>query len=271
MPLPAPPEAARVGTGVMGEAVLGSLVAAVGADRVTVADGRPEHGRAVAERHGVAWADDNATAAAAADVLVLAVKPKDVAAVCEQVSAGLRAGALVVSVAAGITTTFLAERLPAGSRVVRVMPNTPATIGRGIAAMSAGPGATEEDLALIGELLAGTGSTVTVPEDQQDAVTALSGSGPAYVFYLLEAMRDGGVALGLDPDLALRLARQTVGGAAELAIASDDDPAVLRERVTSPGGTTLAAITELDDRDVRAAVVDAIGKAAARAAELGRG
>lgn len=261
---------ALVGTGVMGEAVLGSLVAAVGADQVAVTDGRADHGQAVAARHGVTWADSNADAARGADVVVLAVKPKDVAAVCADISEPLGDGRLVASVAAGITTAYLAERLPAGTRVVRVMPNTPATIGRGIAALSAGGAAEGADLDLVAELLAGTGETVQVPESQQDVVTAVSGSGPAYVFYLLEAMRDAGVAGGLDPELALQLARHTVAGAAELALASDDDPAVLRERVTSPGGTTLAAITELDRLEVRDAVGHAVRKAWERAAELGQ-
>jgi pyrroline-5-carboxylate reductase len=183
----------------------------------------------------------------------------------------LTEGAVVVSVAAGITTAFLADRLPVATRVVRVMPNTPATIGRGIAALSAGAGAGEADLDLVARLLAGTGETVTVPEAQQDVVTAVSGSGPAYVFYLIEAMRDAGVAGGLDPELALTLARHTVAGAAALATAVDDDPQVLRERVTSPGGTTLAAITELDERGVRDAVGAAIRRAAERAAELAAG
>lgn len=263
-------QVALVGAGVMGEAILGSLVSAVGADRVRITDGRAEHGRQVAARHGVRWAEGNAAAAAGADVVLLAVKPKDVADVCADLSASLPAGALVVSVAAGITTAFLADRLPAKTRVVRVMPNTPATIGRGIAALSAGPGATDADLAAVATLLAGTGTTVVVGEEQQDVVTAVSGSGPAYVFYLLEAIRDAGVAGGLEPGLALTLAEHTVAGAAELALASGDDPAVLRERVTSPGGTTLAAITELDRRQVRGALGDAVRKAWERAAELGK-
>lgn len=264
------PTVTLVGTGVMGEAVLGSLVQAVGAGRVTITDGREDHGRAVARRHGVRWAAGNAEAGAGSDVVVLAVKPKDVAGVCRDLTETLAPGALVVSVAAGITTAYLADRLPTGTRVVRVMPNTPATIGRGIAALSAGGAATETDLDVVADLLAGTGETVRVPEDQQDVVTAVSGSGPAYVFYLLEAMRDAGVAGGLDAELALRLARHTVAGAAELALASDDDPVVLRERVTSPGGTTLAAITELDERGVRDAVGHAARKAWELAAELGR-
>lgn len=265
------PQVGIVGVGVMGEAILGSIATAVGPERVRVTDGRPEHGREVAARHGVRWVEDNAQLGSGADVVVLAVKPKDVAAVCADLAPVLTEGAVVVSVAAGITTAFLADRLPAATRVVRVMPNTPATIGRGIAALSAGEGAGEADLDLVARLLAGTGETVTVPEAQQDVVTAVSGSGPAYVFYLIEAMRDAGVAGGLDPELALTLARQTVAGAAALATAVDDDPQVLRERVTSPGGTTLAAITELDERGVRDAVGAAIRKAAERAAELAAG
>jgi len=264
-------EVGLIGVGVMGEAVLGSLVSALGADRVRVTDGRPEHGREVAHRYGVRWVEGNAALAQGADVVVLAVKPKDVDGVCADLRGALPDGALLVSVAAGISTAYLAQRLPPGTRLVRVMPNTPATIGRGIAALSAGGAAQDGDLALVADLLAGTGITVRVPEEQQDVVTAVSGSGPAYLFYLVEAMRDGGVAGGLDPDLALTLALQTVAGAAELAITSGDDPALLRERVTSPGGTTLAAVTELDERGVRDAVGSAIRKAWERAAELGQG
>lgn len=265
------PQVGLVGAGVMGEAVLGSIAAAVGTENVRITDGRADHGRAVAARHGVRWVERNADVGTGADVVVLAVKPKDVAAVCADLAPVLDGGAVVVSVAAGITTAFLADRLPAAARVVRVMPNTPATIGRGIAALSAGSGATEADLELVARLLAGTGQTVVVPESQQDVVTAVSGSGPAYVFYLIEAMRDAGIAGGLHPELALTLARQTVAGAAALATSSDDDPQVLRERVTSPGGTTLAAVTELDERGVRDAVGAAVRKAWERAAELAEG
>lgn len=265
-------DVAVLGVGVMGEAVLGSVVGAVGADRVVVSDGRPDHARAVAQRHGVRCTEGNADAVAGADVVVVAVKPKDVAGLCEEIAPALGARTLLVSVAAGITTAFLADRLPAGTRVVRVMPNTPAVIGRGIAALSAGAGARPDDLDLVAGLLAGTGTTVRVPEDQQDAVTAISGSGPAYAFYLLEAMRDAGVAGGLEPDLALTLARHTVAGAAELALSQADvDPAELRRRVTSPGGTTQAAVAELDARDVHDAVVAAARAAWERAAELGAG
>ncbi|MFV0425592.1 MAG: pyrroline-5-carboxylate reductase [Beutenbergiaceae bacterium] len=264
-------EVALIGTGVMGEAILGSLVAAVGADRVRIADPRTEHGQGVAKRHGVAWAGSNAQAVDGASVVILAVKPKDVAAVCDQICHPMAPGTLLVSVAAGITTSFLAQHLRADTPVVRVMPNTPATIGRGIAALSPGSAATDAHTELVGELLSGTGATVVVPESQQDVVTAISGSGPAYVFYLLESMRDAGIAGGLDPHLALQLAQHTVAGAAELALGSQDDPAVLRERVTSPGGTTLAAITELDARRVRDAIASAAQKAWERAAELGQG
>ncbi|MFV0252870.1 MAG: pyrroline-5-carboxylate reductase [Beutenbergiaceae bacterium] len=262
-------EVALIGTGVMGEAILGSLVGAVGAQRVRIADPRADHGRAVAARYGVRWAASNAEAVDGVGVVLLAVKPKDIAAACAEFAGALGSGTVVASVAAGITTAFLADRLPAGTAVVRVMPNTPATIGRGIAALSAGANARQADTKLVADLLAGTGATVVVPEQQQDVVTAVSGSGPAYLFYLLEAMRDAGVAGGLDRDLALQLAEHTVAGAAEMALRSGEDPAVLRERVTSPGGTTLAAITELDAQGVRAAVGDAARKAWERAAELG--
>lgn len=264
------PTVALIGTGVMGEAILGSLIAAVGTDRVHVGDGRREHGTAVARRHGVRWCDTNTEAVEGADVIVVAVKPKDVDALLSQIGPALGAGALVVSIAAGITTERLGRGVGPGVPVVRVMPNTPATIGRGMSVMSAGEHASAEHLDLVAELLAGTGRVARVAEDRQDAVTAISGSGPAYVFYLIEAMACAGVEGGLDPEFSLMLARETVAGAAAMAATSEQEPATLRANVTSPGGTTQAAIAELDARDVRGAIGAAARRAWERAAELGR-
>lgn len=264
------PTIALIGTGVMGEAILGSLTAAVGPGRVRVGDGRREHGTVVAQRHGVNWCETNAEAVAGADVVVVAVKPKDVDELLREIGPALRADALLVSIAAGITTARLAEALGRDLPVVRVMPNTPATIGRGMSVMSAGEHASSEHLDLVAELLGGTGRVARVAESHQDAVTAVSGSGPAYVFYLIEAMTQAGVDGGLDPEFALLLARETVAGAATMAAVSEDEPATLRRNVTSPGGTTEAAIAELDARDVRGAIIAAAERAWLRAAELGR-
>lgn len=209
-------------------------------------------------------------AAARADIVLIAVKPDVVGDVLAQVGPVLRHGAPVISVAAGIPLAFYEQRLPAGTPVVRVMPNTPAVIGKGAAAIAGGSSATPDHLALTETILAPTGLVVRVAEKYFDAITAISGSGPAYAFYLVDAMAEAGVLLGLPRDLATRLAAATVEGAGALVTSSGEHPVVLRERVSSPGGTTVAAVAELDAHGVRAAVVAAAKAAAARSAELGR-
>lgn len=264
-------EVALVGTGVMGQAVLSSVVAHTGADRVRVHDVRAGAGRAVAQEHQVRWADTVAEAGEGAAVVILAVKPHDVPGVLGDLAPVLGGQAVVVSVAAGVTTEQLSRHLPPGAITVRVMPNTPALIGQGVSVLSPGEHATEEHLDLVRQLLAGTGFVTSVPERYQDVVTAISGSGPAYVYYLIDALAEAAVLGGLSRDLALDLARRTVAGAGAMAATSDEHPVVLRERVSSPGGTTMAAVAELDDRAVRAAVVAAARRAWERAGELGQG
>lgn len=261
---------ALIGTGVMGEAILASLIGMVGADRIRVNDARAEAGQATATRHQVRWCATAAVAADGAQVVILAVKPHDVPDVLGEVAAVLADGVVVVSVAAGVPTATLERHLPGGVATVRVMPNTPAVIGAGVSVLSAGTHAREEHLDLVADLLGGTGYVTRVPEQQQDVVTAISGSGPAYVFYLIEALAEAGVLGGLSRQVALDLATRTVAGAGAMAAASDEHPAILRERVSSPGGTTMAALAELDDRAVRAAVVAAAKRAWERAGELGQ-
>lgn len=262
---------ALIGTGVMGGAVLAGLTREGAPERrVVLADAVPGRAAELAGSRGVEAADRVADAARGADVVVLAVKPKDVAAVLEEVGPVLGPGALVVSIAAGLPCAYYERRLPDGVPVVRVMPNTPATVGQGISAISPGTHASAEHLAAVEELLAGIGVVVRVPERDQDAVTAISGSGPAYVFYVIDALAEAGVLLGLSRDLATTLAVQTVLGSAALASASGEHPAILRERVSSPGGTTVAALRRLDAAGVRAAFVDAAVAARDRAVELGR-
>lgn len=262
------PTLSLIGAGVMGEAILSSLVAAVGRSNVRISDGRPDHGREVAARHEVTWAATNAEAVSGCDVVIIAVKPQDFDQLASEIGPLLRPGALVASVAAGVTTARMSAELGEHVKTVRVMPNTPATIGRGVCALSPGATTTPEELDLVAELLAGTGTVEIVPEDQQDAVTALSGSGPAYVFYLLEAMTEGGIQGGLDPEVAHRLAIQTVWGAAAMARAGDHDPAELRRRVTSPGGTTAAAIEEFNARGVAEGIISGMRRATERSQEL---
>lgn len=260
-----------IGTGVMGGAILAALTAA-GAPRrdVAVVDAVPGRAATVAAARGVRAVERIADAAAGADVVVVAVKPKDVAAVLADLAGAVGPQTVVVTVVAGLEAAFYERRLPAGVPVVRVMPNTPATIGRGMSAVAPGAAAREEHLAAAEDLLAGTGAVVRVAERDLDAVTAISGSGPAYVFYVIDALAEAGVLLGLGRALATTLATQTVLGAAALVSETGEHPAVLRERVSSPAGTTVAALRHLDAAGVRAAFVGAAEAAWRRAGELGR-
>ncbi len=179
-------------------------------------------------------------------------------------------GTTVISLAAGVSTSVLAAHVPLGTAVVRVMPNSPALVGQGMSVLSPAPGCPPESLALAAQVLGAVGEVRSAPESQQDAVTAVSGSGPAYVFYVAEAMIDAGVLLGLPRALARDLTVQTLVGAAAMLRDADEHPAVLRENVTSPGGTTAAALHVLDDAAVRAAFANAMRACRDRSAELGR-
>jgi len=260
---------ALLGGGVMGEALLAAALRG-GLDPATVIVAEPDPARAadLSERHGVTTAPAEA-AVAGADTVLVALKPGVVPGVMTQIAAHLAPGALVVSVAAGLPIATYESRLPAGTPVVRVMPNTPALVGKGASALAGGPHATEEHLARAEALLAPAGLVLRVAEKDLDAVTAISGSGPAYVFYLIAALTEAGVLLGLTRDQAARLAVATFDGAATMA-AGGDHPVLLRERVSSPGGTTVAALAELDRRGVRGALIDAARAARDRSRELGR-
>jgi pyrroline-5-carboxylate reductase len=202
---------------------------------------------------------------------VLVVKPQDMSALCDEIAGEVRAGQLVVSLAAGITTEFLETRLPAGVPVVRVMPNTPALVDQGMAAISPGAHCDDDHLDQAEGLLRAVGKVVRVAEKHQDAVTAISGSGPAYVFYVTEAMIEAGVFLGLPRSTATELVVQTLYGAATMLRETGEHPGVLRENVTSPGGTTVAALRTLDDHKVRAAFISALEAARDRSHELASG
>ena len=262
---------AILGAGVMGETLLSGLLrSGHDADNLVVTSRRPERAAELAARHGVR-AMGNVEAARAADTLVLVVKPQDMGGLVEEIRDHVSAGNLVVSLAAGITTAFLESRLPQGVAVVRVMPNTPALVDQGMAAVSPGRSADAEHLELAAELLRSCGRVVQVAEKHQDAVTAISGSGPAYIFYVVEAMIEAGVHLGLPRTTATELVVQTVVGSAKLLRETGEHPVVLRERVTSPGGTTAAAVRELEDHKVRAAFLSAIEAARDRSRALAEG
>ncbi|MFB3892072.1 MAG: pyrroline-5-carboxylate reductase [Phycisphaerae bacterium] len=218
---------------------------------------------------GVSCVDDNAVPASCPTVL-LAVKPQVMGGVLDGIARHVSPDALIVSIAAGIPTSFIDSHLGGRGRIVRVMPNTPMLAGAGMSALAVGPRATEADLRQAERYFSASGQTVIVTEEQLDAVTAVSGSGPAYFFYLVEAMIEAGVAEGLAEDTAAALAVQTCVGAAKLLSDSRERPEVLRRKVTSPGGTTQRAIETMEATGVKKAIVAAIRAAAARSRELGK-
>jgi pyrroline-5-carboxylate reductase len=223
-----------------------------------------------AEVSGAKVQSDSGQVASRGDVVVLAVKPQKMSEALGEIHDTIRGSALVVSIAAGVTLDRLAAGLPAGQRIVRVMPNTPCLIGKGASGFSLGHHATKEDAELVASLLSAVGAAFEVPEKLLDAVTGLSGSGPAFVYSMIEALASGGTTSGLPPQLAAELAARTVAGAAEMVLQTGDTPAVLRERVMSPGGTTVAGLAVLDERGFGATVADAVTAATRRSAELGR-
>lgn len=262
---------AILGAGVMGETLVSGLIrAGRRVDDLLLAERRPERGAELRERYGVDVVS-NVEAAQKAQTLVLVVKPQDMDDLLAEIAPHVRADQLVVSLAAGITTAFIEARLPDGVAVVRVMPNTPALIDEGMAAISRGSHCDEEHLVEAESLMASTGKVLRVPEKQQDAVTAISGSGPAYLFFVVEAMIEAGVHLGLPRGTAAELVVQTMVGSAKLLQETGEHPTVLRERVTSPGGTTAAAIRELEDHKVRAAFLTALEAARNRSRALAEG
>jgi pyrroline-5-carboxylate reductase len=260
---------AILGGGKIGEALLSGLLRGerTPAD-IVVSEKHAERADYLARTHGVKTLDV-AGAVAAATTIILAIKPQDIDALLAELNDVITPQHLIVSVAAGITTAHIEARLPDGVPVVRCMPNTPALVDQAMTAVSAGAHADEEHLAVAESLLQAVGKVVRVPESQLDAVTALSGSGPAYFFFLVEAMIDAGILLGLPRALAADLIVQTAIGSAVMLRDSGEHPVQLREAVTSPGGTTIAAIRELEVHGVRAALLAAIEAACLRSRELG--
>ena len=262
---------AVLGTGKMGEALLSGLLrAGRPAGSLLVTARRPERSALLHERYGVEVVS-TAEAAKGADTLILTVKPQDMAVLLDELSPHLPADRLVVSVAAGIPTAFLEARLVHEVPVVRVMSNTPVLVDQAMSALSPGAHAREEHLRRTEEIFAPVGRTVRVPESQQDAVTALSGSGPAYFYLLVEAMIDAGILLGLPRAVAHDLIVQSAVGAATMLRDTGEHPVKLREDVTSPGGTTINAIRELENHGVRAALLSALEAARDRSRELASG
>jgi len=262
---------AILGAGKMGEALLSGLLRAGRSPAdLLVAEYRAERAAELRERYGVRTVPA-AEAAKTADTLILAVKPQDMGRLLDTIAPHVPADRQVISVAAGIPTSFVEARLADGIPVVRVMPNTPVLVDQGMCVISAGTHATEEHLAQAEAMLRPVGRVARIPESLQDASTALSGSGPAYVYYLVEAMVDAGILLGVPRATALEMVTQSVVGAATMLRDSGEHPVLLREAVTSPGGTTIAAIGELEKNGVRAAFLAAIEAARDRGRELASG
>lgn len=260
-----------IGAGNMAEAIVAGIVKqqVVDASDICVADISEERLALFKKKYGVATSPDNAVAVAQADVVVLSVKPQVFPAVWPDIEKALKPDALVISIMAGIPTAKIANGKPI--RVVRVMPNTPSLVGEGAAGIAAGDFATEEDLKIAETLMGAVGATVFVKEKELDAVTALSGSGPAYVFYLIESMLAAAEQMGLKNEVSRELALATVIGAARLMQETGETADALRRKVTSKGGTTEAAINVLEERGVRESIVAALLAAQARSKELAHG
>ncbi|PHX91318.1 MAG: pyrroline-5-carboxylate reductase [Nitrospirae bacterium] len=264
---------AFIGGGQMAEALIGGLLAGrlCPAESIWVTDPVAARGDHLKSQFGVRVGSANREAIAWANVVVLAVKPQTLPAVLSEVGPALaQSQSLVVSIVAGVTIKTIAEQMGGAMRVVRAMPNTPALVREGMTALALGSGVSEEDSRLARTVFEAVGRVVLVEERLMDAVTGLSGSGPAYVFLAIEALADGGVQMGLPRQTAELLAAQTVLGAAQLVLESGVHPAQLKDRVASPGGTTIAGLYQLEQGSFRATLMAAVEAATMRSKELGR-
>jgi pyrroline-5-carboxylate reductase len=263
-----------VGAGNMAEGIVAGVLAAgvYEPEDIIVADPAAERRRVFEERFAVTTIDDGRKLVASTDLVVLAIKPQVFSEVAPDLTAGLRSDQLVISIMAGWSTEAVAEALGGGTiRVVRVMPNLPIRVGAGVAAIYGGQHATDEDVATVKTIFDAAGqSIVLADEDLMDAVTGVSGSGPAYYYYFTEAIVAGGIAAGLNEEQALQLAENTCLGAARTMLESGIDPAELRRQVTSPGGTTQAALESMTAAGVPDAIKQGVLAAARRSKELGR-
>ncbi len=263
---------AIIGTGRIGEALLRGLLQAgtIGPEQVICTARREERCVELERAHAVKATTDNRAAIEAADVVFLALKPQVLLEVIAPLAGAFRPDQTVISVAAGTTTAAIQDAIPGEVPVVRVMTNTPVQVDEAMSVVCAGTHAAESDLALAEDMMAHVGQVIRLPETHLDAVTALSGSGPAYFFLLAEAMIDAGILLGLPREVSSQLIVQTMVGSAKMLRDTGSHPVELREMVTSPGGTTISAIRELERAKVRAAFLDAIEAAKHRGEELAR-
>lgn len=259
-----------IGGGNMAEAIVKGLVqGAVAADNILVSEPFEQRRVYMEKEYAVGVTEDNSRVASECDLIVLAVKPQVAGLVLEGIAVDFTGNPLIVSIMAGVSTTAIEGHFEGSVRVVRAMPNTPALISQGATALCPGASATDADMECARSLFEAVGVVQFVGEGQMDAVTGVSGSGPAYIYSIIEALADGGVLEGLSRDVAHSLAVQTVLGAAKLVQESGEHPAVLRDRVCSPGGTTIAAVRTLEEKGMRSALIEAVSSAANRSRELG--
>lgn len=262
---------AFVGGGQMAEALIGGVIAAnlCAPDQIWATDPVAARLETLKRQYGIRVGQSNREAVLWADIVVLAVKPQVLDAVVSNMAAEIKAS-LVLSVAAGISIRSIAERCGAGTRIIRAMPNTPAMVREGMTAIAIGAGVSDAEVAAARTIFESVGKVIAVEERLMDAVTGLSGSGPAYVFLAIEALADGGVKVGLPRATAELLAGQTVLGAAKMILETGEHPARLKDRVASPGGTTIAGLHRLEAGGLRATLIDAVETATKRSQELGR-
>ena len=262
-----------IGAGNMGEALIKGLTATnlVPAKAIYATDVRIAHVRTLEERYGIQLIEHNAELVSQVDVVILAVKPQIMTAVLGQIALAVTKDKLLISIAAGVPTKAIRAGLGKDARLIRVMPNTPALVLEGVTAVAKAEGLEPGDLETASEIFSAVGRVVTLDEALMDAVTGLSGSGPAYVAIVIESLADGGVKMGLDRATAMTLATQTVLGTARLALETGLHPGALKDMVSSPGGTTIAGIAALEECGARNAFIKAVERATLRSRELGRG
>lgn len=259
-----------IGGGAMAEAFVAALTEGTTArEDIYVSDHKAKRCEELAERYGIHTSVGSESFAGLVDVLVLAIKPQAAAKAMEEVRGKTKKNTIILSIVAGLTLDVL-EASFSEQPVVRVMPNTPLSVGEGMSAYACGSHADHQDAAVVEEILSSAGRAIEVPETAMDAVTGLSGSGPAYAFLMIDALADGGVAAGLKRDAAIMLAAQTLLGAAQMVLATGKHPDVLRDQVTSPAGTTIAGVRVMEQRGVRGALIDAVLAAADKSRELGK-
>ena len=259
-----------LGAGNMADALIkGLLHSGVPPHRISASDVKGERLEQLKVAHGIRSTGDNHALVRESNVVVLSVKPQVIDKVLTEIGGEVRADQLVVSIAAGVPIEAIESRLPQGTRVVRAMPNTPATVLAGATAIASGAHAHAEDMRISRELFEAVGRVVVLDESLLDAVTGLSGSGPAYIMLNIEALADGGVKVGLHRDTALLLAAQTVFGSAKLLLETGEHPGRLKDMVTSPGGTAISGLHTLESGGLRKTLIDAVEVATKRAAELG--